>query len=199
MRTKAVGSYPTDRLKGKYYDFGFQYYVAGRCGVASQFDPVAGTLFHHAVEMLLKGALCDHVSKRKRRHMKHKLTPIWRAFKARYGAGLDLDNFDAIVAELQKFEEIRYPEKIVRGSVSVFGFGMPTIKALGGSVPAYNLAVGEINSLVKAICKAANINAKVFTMDYQEPGRTYLRHENAEASALTFLAKKKLRERMRRK
>jgi hypothetical protein len=73
------------------------------------------------------------------------------------------------------------------------------VKALGGSVPAYNLAVGEIDSLVKAICKAANINAKVFTMDYQEPGRTYLRHENAEASALTFLAKKKLRERMRRK
>ena len=104
-KTKAAGSYPTDRLKGKYYDFGFQYYVAGRCGVASRFDPVAGTLFHHAIEMLLKGALCDHVSKRERFRMKHKLTRIWRAFKDGYGAGPDLDNFDAVVAELHKFEE----------------------------------------------------------------------------------------------
>jgi len=31
--THPAGSIPTDRLKEKYYDFGFQYYVAGRCAV----------------------------------------------------------------------------------------------------------------------------------------------------------------------
>jgi hypothetical protein len=83
---------------------------------------------------------------------------------------------------LHKFEEIRCPAKIVRGSVTVFGFGKPTIRAQGGSVPAYNLWVGEIDSLVKAICEAANIDAKAFTMRYGEPGRTYLGYENAETS-----------------
>jgi hypothetical protein len=176
--TNPAGSIPTDRLKGKYYDFGFQYYVAGRCAVASLLQPVAGNLFHHAIEMLLKGALFGHVGKRKLRDMGHELESIWKAFKARYAAGPNLQHFDAVIAELNKFEEIRYPEKIVRGSVTVFGFGKPTIRALGGSVPAYNLSVGEIDSLVKAICEAANINAKAFTMRYEEPARTYLKHEN---------------------
>jgi hypothetical protein len=98
--TNAAGSIPTNRLKEMFYDFGFQYYVAGRCGVASLLHPVAGNLFHHAIEMLLKGALCDRASESERHRMGHELKLLWGAFKAQYAGGADLDH-DAVIAQIR--------------------------------------------------------------------------------------------------
>jgi hypothetical protein len=40
-----------------FFKTGSQYYIAGRFAAFAWFHPVAGNLFHHAIEMYLKGAL----------------------------------------------------------------------------------------------------------------------------------------------
>jgi len=46
--------------------------------------------------------------------------------------------------------------------------------------PEYQLFVGEIDALVKAILTMSGVNPKFYTMRYREHGSTYLRHENQE-------------------
>lgn len=181
-----MASISTDRLKQMYFDLGVQYYAAGRCGVASWWNPVAANLMHHAVEMFLKGGLCPHITEADRRNLGHNLSRIWEAFKAQYDPAGKLKHFDAFIAGLHKYEEVRYPENALRdGMGSYFQFGKQTtpISSSGAaaSVPEYQLFVGEADAMVKAICEASSINAKVFVDKYQqEPGKTYLRHQNSE-------------------
>ncbi len=47
-------------LGTQYLDVALQYHLAGRSAVFARSIPVAGNLFHHAVEMLLKFFLYDH-------------------------------------------------------------------------------------------------------------------------------------------
>jgi hypothetical protein len=174
-----------ERLREEYINYGFQYYMLGRCGVAAWAHPVAGNLFHHAIEMLLKGGLCPHTTEDGRIKTGHRLPRIWKAFKAQYDASGQLARFDALVRRLHKYEDIRYPEKIAKlGLESSFCWGnAPPPKTAGKGVRSsrtYHLSVGEIDALVKAICQVCSINPKFFTARFQPPGSTYLRHENAE-------------------
>lgn len=40
-----------------YYELGLGYYVSGRAGYHAHAIPVAANLFHHAIEMFMKGYL----------------------------------------------------------------------------------------------------------------------------------------------
>jgi hypothetical protein len=143
-----------ERLRAEYINYGFQYYMLGRCAVAAWAHPVAGNQFHHAIEMLLKGGLCAHTTEDERINMRHRLPRIWKAFKKHYDPSNQLARFDALVRNLHKYESIRYPERIVQR--------------------------GEVDAMVKAICVACRINPKFFTNDFQPPGSTCLRRDNAE-------------------
>jgi hypothetical protein len=176
-----------DRLREEYFHAGFQYYTAARFAVATWAYSVAGNLFHHAIEMMLKGGLAAYATEQERRRMGHKLPEIWRAFKAQHPTA-DLSAFDSVVGELHRFEDIRYPERTTATGINtIFGFGgKPTSPTLivnpaGSTPPLYEIWVGEIDALVAAICSANTINPKFFTTRLQGPGQTYLRHENAEA------------------
>ena len=174
-----------ERLRAEYIELGFQYYMLGRCGVAALANPVAGNQFHHAVEMLLKGGLCTHMTEDERIKLGHRLPRIWKKFKAQFDPSNQLARFDALVRNLHKYEDIRYPEKIVQhGMQSSFQFGSgPPPKVSGkasGNVPTFHLAVGEVDALVKAICVACSINPKFFTARFQPPGSICLRRDNAE-------------------
>ena len=57
------------------------YYVSARMAYFARAIPVAGNLFHHAVEMLLKGYLCRTLDDRGRWRLKHNLRRTWRRFK----------------------------------------------------------------------------------------------------------------------
>jgi hypothetical protein len=174
-----------ERLREEYFTNGFQYYMLGRCAVAAWAHPVAGNQFHHAIETLLKGGLVPHKTEDERIKLRHRLPRIWKAFKAQYDPSGQLARFDALMRNLHKYEDIRYPEKIVQhGMQSSFQFcNGPPPKASGkaaSKVPTYHLSVGEVDALVKTICQACSINPKFFTTRFQPPGSTYLRHENAE-------------------
>src|SRR5262249_52873380 len=91
-----------------------EYYVNGRAAGLAGCLFTTGNLFHHAVEMILKGKLSQTVplrdlSDRKKFH--HSLAKCWEAFKALFPTE-NLAEFDPMIAELDKFENIRYPEKL---------------------------------------------------------------------------------------
>jgi hypothetical protein len=86
-----------DMRRSQYFKLGVQYYVAARSAAICRLSPVAGNLYHHAIEMLLKGQLClTHSEKQMKKKMGHRLDRCWAAFKALY-PGEELSSFDETV------------------------------------------------------------------------------------------------------
>src|SRR5947209_19244462 len=111
---------PHPDVHRKFYDLALQYYVAGRAALACHCPHVPGNLFHHAVEMLLKGQLSKTVPMAVLKNSKkfgHDLQPLWSAFKKLF-PNEGLDEFDPMIDGLNTFEDIRYPDKILeKGAV----------------------------------------------------------------------------------
>src|SRR5262249_38135136 len=105
-RAKSVNDLAENNLR-----LGVGYLIRARYSAFVHLTPTAGNQFHHAVEMFLKGDLADATSESERRNLGHKLSKVWKAFKDK-AADSTLDQFDATVAKLDKFEDIRYPEKL---------------------------------------------------------------------------------------
>jgi hypothetical protein len=95
----------------QYLKIAIQYYVAGRSATFAGSIPVAGNLFHHAVEMLLKYFLLKHYTAAKlKADFRHDLKKLWREFKKLANKPV-LARFDRLVSELNKIEDLRYPGK----------------------------------------------------------------------------------------
>jgi hypothetical protein len=63
------------------FKLGFQYYCTARYTAACSFVPLAGNLFHHAVEMLLKGTLARLIGVNRLRDLSHNLPKIWKELR----------------------------------------------------------------------------------------------------------------------
>src|SRR5207253_10827 len=116
----ALNSSAEGRLKESYCRLGAEYYLSGRFAFLASHVPmtVTGNLFHHAVEMLLKGYLSTTSNEEERKKLGHRLKQIWRKFKQDVGDP-QLDRFDSMIAELDKFEDIRYPETPLKSGMAV--------------------------------------------------------------------------------
>src|SRR5579871_6453674 len=94
---------------------GLEYYVTGRYGVHAQVW-VSANLLHHAVELLIKanlarGDTADQIRQYGRKSVySHSLAAAWQEFKKRSGDKA-LDAFDKVVTELDRWEDIRYPDQ----------------------------------------------------------------------------------------
>ena len=115
-----------------------QYYVTARFAMEAQCMLVCGTLFHHAVEMALKAGLAKTRKLSDLKDMGHDLKKLWRAYKADF-PDPKLKRHDQTISRLDKFETLRYPDTIKKGSIgitavwsgppgSVTTRGMPTPK-----------------------------------------------------------------------
>jgi hypothetical protein len=71
--------------------------------------PVCGNLFHHAVEMILKGGLAQKHKLTALEKMSHNLERVWEAYKDDFPDST-LKRHDKTISGLNKFEDIRYPE-----------------------------------------------------------------------------------------
>jgi hypothetical protein len=170
----------TDQTDSLFIAAGMHYYVAGRYAVFAGLNPTAANLLHHAVEMALKGALAKKgMDLKALRNLNHDLPKIWRAFTAQYG--IDDSAFDNVIAELQKFENIRYPDKIVsQGLASMITPGKPT--APTGHM-RHVLGLGEIDELMDKIFTAGSISHKSFAAYANMPmAKEYLIKENEVAA-----------------
>ena len=159
-----------------FFDFGTQYYVAGRYAVFAHLTPVAANLLHHAIEMYLKGCLVGTLTlDQMKKKCGHDLLKTWQHFKSKTGDPT-LDQFDGAVSNLNNYETIRYPNPIItKGMICVIGFGATASSvASERPEPQYHLDVEAIDSLARVLFKHASFNPTTFAMSLASTGREYL-------------------------
>jgi hypothetical protein len=153
-------------------EYGLQYYVTGRFATAHRFTPVSANILHHAVELLLKACLAHDDTLEMIRdywHPKkgygHDITRLWEAFKARGTAPVPAE-FDAIINGLHAFEDIRYPETLIRdGAVISIGiFEVEDPIRTNGQIPEklYALMLPQIDRLMGLLFDASQANPPAF-------------------------------------
>jgi hypothetical protein len=133
-----------------------QYYVTARFAMHAECMPVCGNLFHHAVEMFLKAGLAPKRKLSELKKMRHQLKKLWRAFKVDF-PNPTLKRHDNMIASLDKFEAIRYPDatKEALGMTGQWCGPAASVK----SQPAvktsrqYGVIVSEIDDLIVDVCK----------------------------------------------
>jgi hypothetical protein len=151
----------------QFLDRAFEYYLTGRFAALNNLK-VAPNLFHHAVEMLAKfqllrrvpdDRLAEQVRRLKRKPYGHNLHTLWSDFKAAVGRS-SLDRFDAVVADLNKWEDLRYggfPVGITTTMVVMMRRG-PHETWSDEPQDEYVLVLEDIDELVTAMVAASGIN-----------------------------------------
>ncbi len=150
---------------------GLDYYICGRFAIAQGFIPVGANILHHAVELLLKGCLAydDSLETIRTYGWKsvygHDLGKLWEAFKARQKEPVPAE-FDAVIKGLHDFENIRYPDKLIRdGALIVIDrYDVPKPAERGGPEPEplYQLKLPEIDRLMDLLVRAAHADNDFF-------------------------------------
>ena len=164
-----------------------QYYVAGRYAAFAGFIPVTGNLFHHAVEMYLKGGLSKKgMSLADLKKLNHHLPNIWRKYKATFNDKA-LDQFDDAITSLHRFEDIRYPDLIVqKGMEAIVNILRQHVIPLvsSGPEPKYELCVQDIDELVGQLFTTASANPRAFLSNrfHKQEAKQYLAEQNVVSS-----------------
>lgn len=179
-----------EALRHLYFDTALQYHVAARFAAIAGFLPVAGNLFHHAIEMYIKGYLAKFLTERQRRDLGHNLPRVWEEFKKQV-ADPKLNAFDQAIAKVDAFEDIRYPEEIIaKGLSAVIDFG-PRLPGPTTSL-THELNVTELDEVCRAICQAHKLNLRAFTGSMRRDAIEYLTRWNE-----SFLSKQEAENRIR--
>lgn len=178
-------------LRKQYFQYGIDYYIASRYSVFSS-SWVVGNLFHHALEMLLKGFLSIKYDKKifKSFNKKgHSITDAWKLFKQEV-KDQTANQFDDIVIALDEFEDLRYPEKIIDSGAIIIIDPLDESnftknsqvhyhnKLSGRSEKIYRFNLASIDSLVTFILKKAEINPNSFINIFNKDQMIYLKKVN---------------------
>lgn len=145
-----------------YWRIGVQYYLVGRAAFFLRARMVTGNSFHHAVEMLLKEKLQQKytLAQLKSQEFGHRLPNLWTVFKELVDDPA-LDVHDDVIAELHRWEEIRYPpqDKELVPTSGLLKGERPDVLLVGGAkANQYHLELESIDELVAAIIKAVPLD-----------------------------------------
>lgn len=156
--------------------------MSGRYAVHAGLIPLGGNLHHHAIEMLLKGTLAKSMTSQKLKdYLGHRLRRTWKEFK-KQANDPSLDKFDRVIRELDKFENIRYPDELVnKGATMAFDVvkaGGAKRKLSAGSLPQYTLCLEDIDELVVEIFRIGNRNRKVFLQFQKSEANQFMTRDN---------------------
>ena len=150
-----------DKMRDAFLVIASQYFAHARYSSQAFYLPVSATLFHHAIEMLLKGYLSKQKSSAELRSAGHSLTELWNLFN-QFVADKGLSRFDGTIKELDKVELLRYPDSIVdERYVLHVSLGKPvTPLAFPGmeKVPNYYVDVSDLEDIAEAIYKACVVS-----------------------------------------
>jgi hypothetical protein len=95
---------------------------------------------------------------------KHKLHELWPAFQA---GDASLDRFLPVIASLDRFDRIRYPDEMLGKGLQLLIDVQVPLSDVPPSSPSpgtlYHFHVQEIDDLVKAIFDKASVNPRFFT------------------------------------
>jgi hypothetical protein len=130
--------------------------------------------------MFLKGHLARHMDLADLKQLGHRLPDLWHAYKADT-ADPSLDRFDEMVARLDEFESIRYPDRVLRqGIQSTISFTPPPADGdARRPEPRFLVIVGTLDELVTTLFRNASVNPPYFTNGLPPPAVEYLTKENA--------------------
>jgi hypothetical protein len=150
-----------EKASDAFFALGSQYFVHARYSAQFFYLPVSATLFHHAVEMLLKGSLSRRVPTIELKRIGHDLVRLWSSFKQEAGDPA-LARYDRAVSLLDEVERLRYPDTIVdEGYVLLVSLG-PTVTPLdlpGADVlPHYAITVSDLDAIVLAIFRGSGVS-----------------------------------------
>jgi len=147
-----------------FLDLAFGYYMTGRFAVINRLH-VAPNLMHHAVELLIKFTLLKHepesqpsaATAQLAQRYGHRLNALWIRYK-QHVAPTDLSRFDQVIADLARWEDVRY---------GGFPAGTSVAKSMGlVRAPAqtsrptdlYVFGLQEVDDLITAMFQASRIN-----------------------------------------
>jgi hypothetical protein len=169
-----------DRLRSVYLQTAFHYYITARFATINALVPIAGNLAHHAIEMFLKAALVETTTEKERIALGHNLQRIWQQYKTlTWNAALD--KFDQTITDLDKFEDIRYPERTIRYGMTLEAGLVRNLSSIKRTQPEprYELALEELDELVKLIFQTSGINPEFFTQSaMKSDALRYLNEQN---------------------
>jgi hypothetical protein len=154
-------SHPTreEKMSDAFFVIGSQYYALATYCADQIYLPVAATLFHHAIEMLIKGFLAKRKTSAELKRLGHDLELLWQEFKAATGTP-ELARFDSTIVRLNEVELLRYPDAIVdKGFVLNVRLGTSIPIDLPGTegMPQYLIDVSEVNAIAAAIFDAGSV------------------------------------------
>jgi hypothetical protein len=152
--------------------YGLEYYVSGRFAIAHGFTPVGANILHHAVELLLKACLAhdDPLEKileywHPKKGYGHDIIRLWQEFKARQTVTVPAEA-DTIINSLHAFEDIRYPETLIRDGAMILIdiFDVPDVPTQANQVtePTYRLKLPQIDWLMGLLFDASGANPPAF-------------------------------------
>jgi hypothetical protein len=144
-----------------------QYYASGRFAILNGILSVSANLFHHAIEMYLKGALAPVLDIKTMRKLKHNLPQIWACTKQAF-PDVNLNIFDIAIDRLNPFERLRYPDNLLREGahirfVRLRNEWLPISGDPLRNEPVYDLILEEVDDLVRVIFNFANMNPAFFS------------------------------------
>jgi hypothetical protein len=171
------------REEREFLKLGVQYYVAARSAVLAGLLPVCGTLYHHSLELLLKAGLSRQHSLKvlRDRPFGHELPNLWTPYKTQFAGGGELDPFDAVIKQLHEFQDIRYPDKILKAGAHMMVTADSTmgIATQSPSPHLYWFNYNDVDRLVGKIFEVSGRNLSFFTSDFSKPhAREIISHEN---------------------
>jgi hypothetical protein len=148
-----------EKLSDAFLFLGSQYYSLARYSAVNDYNPISATLFHHALEMFLKGFLIKKITLQELKNDSHALSRLWKKFIV-FNPNLSSD-FNLVIMNLDKIERIRYPEKIVDEKFRLnIMINTPFAMILPGqeNYEDYRVEVTEIDAIIFEIFRSCNVS-----------------------------------------
>ena len=162
-----------------------QYYATARFAMHAGCAPVCGNLFHHAVEMFLKVGLAQRRELTDLERMRHKLKEkLWPGFKEDF-PNPHLTQHDKTIACVDKFEDIRYPDEVLKSGMGVLAVWSGSVGELLRGAEQYVIVVSDIDDLIVDVLKVCSRNPVAFIGSSNPAAREAITRHNDHA--LQFL------------
>jgi HEPN domain-containing protein len=173
-------------LEMLFHQRAMQYYASARFAARAGLMPIAGNLFHHAIEMILKSHLSRTVSTVELKDkFGHDLKKLWQKFKDSFPNEADLSKYDGVVADLDRFDDIRYPEEVVKAGMitTISWHDLPVgLKVGNNRAQPYVLLVPVLDRLIARIAQLfLGAEALLSNLHHDQTGLDMVRYKNPES------------------
>ena len=139
--------------------------MTGRFAALNQLN-IAPNLMHHAIELLIKLTLTQDLPRSQQsaataqlaQKYGHRLNALWKQYQ-KHVAPANLSRFDPVIAELHRWEDVRYGGFPRPGTSVAKSIGMTRAPARSSETrDVYVFGLDEVDDLFTAMFAASDIN-----------------------------------------